>query len=44
MLIYVAGSPMSRTAEYDNIAPACRPCNASKRSKLVSEWKGRQLS
>ena len=34
--------PLSRGGkhELDNLAPACRSCNASKRDKLLSEWEG----
>lgn len=33
--------PVSRggSSEPDNLATACRPCNRSKRDKLVSEWR-----
>lgn len=37
--------PLSRGGKHEasNLAPACLPCNASKGSKLTSEWRGRGI-
>ncbi len=36
--------PISRGGldAYGNVVPACRPCNSSKRDRLLSEWRGRK--
>lgn len=35
--------PLSKggTNEIDNLTPACKPCNSSKRDRLLGEWVGR---
>ena len=31
------------TNHRDNLVPCCRPCNSSKRDKLLNEWSGRNV-